>query len=95
MEIDGKEYPITTIFNTKNKNYNNNILQINLKNINNINNMSYMFCGCSSLKILNLSIFNTNNVYNMSNMFYRCSDEFMKKIKEQYKNLYIFNNILY
>ena len=35
--------------------------------------MSYMFCGCSSLKELNLSNFNTNNVNNMSGMFSGCS----------------------
>ena len=39
----------------------------------NINNMSYMFYGCSSLKILNLSNFITNKVTNMSYMFSLCS----------------------
>ena len=35
--------------------------------------MSFMFCGCSSLKELNLSNFNINNVINMNAMFYGCS----------------------
>ena len=35
--------------------------------------MSWMFCGCSSLKELNFTNFNTNNVTDMSYMFYGCS----------------------
>ena len=35
--------------------------------------MSFMFCGCSSLKELNLNNFNTNNVINMRRMFGGCS----------------------
>ena len=35
--------------------------------------MSYMFCGCSSLKELNISNFNTNNVTDMGGMFSECS----------------------
>jgi len=35
--------------------------------------MSYMFSGCSSLKILNLSNFTFNYVLNMDHMFYNCS----------------------
>ena len=37
--------------------------------------MSFMFCGCSSLKELNLNNFNANNVTNISSMFKECSDE--------------------
>jgi len=38
-----------------------------------LTNMSFMFYGCSSLKLLDLSTFNTNNVNNMSSMFNGCS----------------------
>ena len=38
-----------------------------------LNNMSYMFCGCSSLTSLNLSNFKINNVNNMSGMFLKSS----------------------
>ena len=48
--------------------------------------MSYMFCGCSSLKELNLNNFNTINVTNMSYMFGDCLDELKLKIKSQFKN---------
>ena len=39
----------------------------------NVTNMSYMFDGCSSLKVLDLSKFNSNNVTNMSCVFSECS----------------------
>ena len=35
-------------------------------NTNNVIDMSYMFCGCKSLRKINLSEFNTENVTNMS-----------------------------
>ena len=38
-----------------------------------VNEMSWMFCGCSSLKEINLSSFKTDNVTNMMKMFYGCS----------------------
>ena len=46
-----------------------------------------MFSGCSSLKELNLNNFNTNNVTDMGAMFYGCSNELIRKIKIQYKNI--------
>ena len=51
------------------------IESINFKKFyrNNITDMSYMFCGCSSLKQLNLTNFNTNNITDMSWMFSVCS----------------------
>jgi len=39
----------------------------------NINDMSYMFCGCTTLKEVNFSKFNTNKVTDMQSMFFRCS----------------------
>ena len=53
----------------------------------NITDMSYMFSDCSSLKELNLSNFNTNNVTNMAGMFCECSDQFINKIRSEYKNI--------
>ena len=38
----------------------------------NITDMSYMFCGCLSLKKLDLSNLNTSNVTDMNNMFFDC-----------------------
>ena len=35
--------------------------------------MSFMFCGCTSLKDLNLDNFNTQNVTDMKFMFCKCS----------------------
>ena len=49
--------------------------------------MSFMFRGCSSLKVLNLNNFNTDNVINMSFMFYGCSDDLKMKIKSENKNI--------
>ena len=50
--------------------------------------MSYMFCGCSSLKELNLNNFNTNNVTNMYGMFWGCSS-----LKELNLNNFNTNNV--
>ena len=47
-----------------------NFIQFNRKDI---INMSYMFCGCSSLKEIDLSNFKTDKVKDMSFMFYGCS----------------------
>jgi len=72
MIIDNKETEIAEEYNFNN--YNNNILKIILKGINNVTNMSYMFCGCSSLSNLpDISKWNINNVTNMSYMFCGCS----------------------
>ena len=49
--------------------------------------MSSMFRGCSSLVELNLNNFNTNNVTDMSYMFYKCSDDLIRKIKSENKNI--------
>ena len=49
--------------------------------------MNGIFCGCSTLKELNLSNFNTNNITDMSGMFYGCSEQFINKIRNQYKNI--------
>ena len=63
--------------------------ELNLSNFNtnNVSNMRSMFWGCSSLKELNLSNFNTNNVTDMEGMFYGCSDQFLNKIRSEYKNI--------
>ena len=50
--------------------------------------MSYMFCGCYSLKELNLNNFNTNNVTDMSWMFGGCS-----LLKELNLNNFNTNNV--
>ena len=72
MIIDNMEYEITSIYNIKNYNYNS--LNIKLMGIDKISDMSWMFCGCSSLSSLpDISKLNTNNVTNMSFMFDRCS----------------------
>ena len=34
--------------------------------------MSFMFCGCTSLKELNISNLNIKNNRNNKNMFYKC-----------------------
>ena len=62
-------------------------LNLNNFNTNNVTDMNEMFCFCSSLKKLNLNNFNTNNVTNMRGMFWACSNELIKKIKTQYKNI--------
>ena len=48
--------------------------------------MSYMFCGCSSLKELNLNNFNTNNVTDMRYMFSKCTDELKLKLKSKFND---------
>ena len=65
------------------------IESINFKKFyrNNITDMSFMFSRCSSLKELNLNNFNTNNVIYMNRMFDGCSNDLIKKIKTQYKNI--------
>ena len=62
--------------------------ELNLSNFNTINvkNMQNMFSECSSLRELNFSNFNTNNIY-MEFMFYGCSNDFIDKIRVQYKNI--------
>ena len=63
--------------------------ELNLNNFstNSVTNMRGMFYECLSLKELNLSNFNTNKVYDMNYMFFGCSNELIKKIKNQYKNI--------
>ena len=62
-------------------------LNLNNFNTNNVTDMSYMFRGCSSLKELNLNNFNTNNITKMECMFDGCSDDLIRKIKLEYKNI--------
>jgi len=85
-------------FNTNNVNYMIEMFsgclslkKLNLSNFNtnNVINMTDMFSGCSSLKELN-SNFNIKNVRYMRGMFSGCSDELIKKIKAQYKDLLIY-----
>ena len=59
-----------------------NLLNFSTENIRDVNGM---FVGCSSLKELYLPNFNKNNVINMKGMFSGCSDDFKKKIRQQYK----------
>ena len=63
--------------------------ELNLSNFNTnkLKDIGLMFCGCSSLEELNLSNFNTNNVTSMIGPFSGCSSEFLKKIRNQYKNI--------
>ena len=51
---------------------NDNIISIDLSNFNSsqIRDMSYLFCGCSSLKSINFDNFDTSNVVDMKYMFY-------------------------
>ena len=63
------------------------IKRIKSFNTNNVTNMRAMFYGCSLLKELNLSKFHTNNITDMSGMFYGCSEQFINKIRNQYKNI--------
>ena len=71
MIIDNKETEIAEEYNFNN--YNNNILKIILKGINNVTNMSYMFCGCSSLSNLpDISKWTINKYYFRSNMLREC-----------------------
>ena len=58
-------------------------------NTNNVTDMSEMFSDCYSLNELNISNFNTSKVTNIENMFSGCSDELIKNIKKQNKNLII------
>ena len=72
MIIENKEYELAKKFNFKN--YNKDILEIELKGIENITDMSNMFSGCTSLYSLpNISKWNTNNITNMSYMFSGCT----------------------
>ena len=50
-------------------------LNIDLSNFNtnNVTDMSYMFCGCSSLINIDLSNFNTQNVIDMNFMLSDCN----------------------
>ena len=50
-------------------------IEIKLKDINKVNNLSYMFCGCTSLSSLpDIDKINTCNVSNLSCMFCGCSN---------------------
>ena len=62
-------------------------LNLNNFNTNNATNISYMFSYCSSLEELNIENFNTDNVTDIWGMFYNCSNEFVMKIKTNYKNI--------
>ena len=53
-----------------------NLCEINLDkwiDSSSVSDMSYMFCGCHSLKKLDVSGLDTSNVVNMEGMFYWCS----------------------
>ena len=67
----------------------NCIESINFKKFyrNNITDMSYMFYECSSLNELNFNNFNTNNVTDISHMFAGFSDDLIRKIKSENKNI--------
>ena len=54
-----------------------NLCEINLDkwiDSSSVSDMSYMFCGCHSLKKLDVSGLDTSNVVNMEGMFYWCSN---------------------
>ena len=53
-----------------------NLCEINLDkwiDSSSVSDMSYMFCGCHSLKKLDVSGLDTSNAINMEGMFYWCS----------------------
>ena len=62
-------------------------LNINNFNTNNVINMNCMFCKCLALKELNINNLDINNVTNLYYMFDGCSEEFITKIRIQYKNI--------
>ena len=72
IEYEGEEIELQEKL--KIKNFDTNLIQIKLKNLNNITSMKSMFSGCLSLRYLHkLSYLNTSKVVNMSGMFYNCS----------------------
>ena len=71
---EDKSYELTEYFNLSNYKIDTDIFKIKLKGINNITNMSYMFCGCSSLiNLPNIHKWNTKDVTNMKYMLTGCS----------------------
>jgi len=67
-------FDLMEYFDLKNKNNNDDILEIYLKQINDINDMSFMFYKCSSLISLpELSRLNSNNVTKINSIFSGCS----------------------
>ena len=77
MIINDKNYELDSFYkieNQKEKEIENEILEIKLKQIKDVNNLSYMFKECSSLiELPDISKLDTNNVTDMSLMFSQCS----------------------
>ena len=71
---EDKSYELTEYLNMSNFKIDKDILEIKLTGINNITNMSYIFCGCSSLVSLpNIDKWNPKDITNMKYMFTGCS----------------------
>ena len=71
---EDKSYELIEHFNLSNYKIDKDILEIKLTGINNVTNMSYMFCGCSSLMSLpDINKWDTKNILNMKYMFTGCS----------------------
>ena len=67
-------FDLMEYFDLKNKNNDDDILEIYLKQINDINDISFMFHKCSSLISLpELSKLNTNDIIKMNSIFSHCS----------------------
>ena len=71
---EDKSYELTEYFNLSNYKIDKDNFEIKLTGINNITNMSYMFCGCSSLiNLPNIDKLRTKEVTNMKYMLTGCS----------------------
>ena len=73
--INEKEVELSSYLD--NLKFKNGLKEIKLKGINNLNDISYMFCGCVSLKLIKgLENLNMNNIININSLLNNC-----KKIK--------------
>ena len=73
ITVNGKKYELNPFFNIKDLKIRKDILEVKLIELKPPTDLSYMFCGCTSLVILNdVSKWNTNNVTTMKAMFQSC-----------------------